>query len=135
MNTQAAEMPNGHGRDERAVRMCQELAEMGMELVRAAAEEGQRAMARTRPAAVDPTEAVERFVRCSRGVRRAILLENRIDQGGYEPRSPSHREDDSGEIDPGDLLAEEDDLAGDECRTVPDILAEIRAELGLMGRA
>ncbi len=128
MDADSQATPDNPERDECGMRLCQALAERGLALARAAADEAQRTMRLARSPAAEAVEPVERFIRCSRAVRRAILLETRIAAGEYEPRLPINGGVDARGLSADELL--EDDLAGEEYREVADILADIRAELG-----
>ena len=142
-----APAPDNAERRERQLRHCQELAELGMELARAAAREALRALSApaehrmpgmAAPPVCDTVEPGVLFTRVSRAVRQAILLENRILAGGFRPpqiapaagrpgppqagrRGPDHES----------VETLDDDLAGDANRSVPEILSEIGGQLGL----
>jgi len=84
VNAISSEPPRANERTERHLAMCQEMAELGMQLVRAVAhkalQEWAEDEAQAKPAARKPDPALT-FSRLSGAVRQAIALEARIAQG------------------------------------------------------
>ncbi len=152
MNARTATTPDEPAeRRARHLRQCQELAEIGMELARAAAREALRELEtpieHRMPGMAAPPECPTPepgilFTRLSRAVRQAILLEARIAAGAYDrpptlshppahhpATQPQRNRRDSPAPEPHERL--EDDLAGEHARSVPKILAGICNEFGL----
>ncbi len=83
MNAIAAEPPKPDERTQRHLAICQELAEIGMQLVRAVAQKAMQDWAEEAPEAKAPKkpDPALTFARLSGVVRQAIALEARIAQG------------------------------------------------------
>lgn len=135
----------------RQMGMCQELAELGMDLARAAQREALSELEapiehRMPGMGAPPTCRAEQpgvlFTKFAHAVRQAILLENRIAEGPPQAQqaasphdsAPRHRDIAPAESPHQRLVPDrmdplEDDLAADTHRAVPDILAAVHTAL------